>query len=31
MLNEELEKEKMKLASLVEQGDVIKAQQLKHL
>ena len=31
MLTEELEKEKMKLNSLVEQGDAIKAQRVEYL
>ena len=31
MLTEELEKKKMKLTSLVEKGDAIKAQGLEHL
>ena len=31
MLTEYLEKEKMNLTSLVEQGDAIKAQRLEHL
>ena len=31
MLTEKLEKEKMKLTPLVEQGDAIKAQRLEHL
>ena len=30
MLTEEMEEEKMKLTSLVEQGDAIKAQRLEH-
>ena len=31
MLTKEMEKEKMKLTSLVEQSDAIKAQRLEHL